>query len=156
MRNKMMTGVIDKEFRKYDEGNIAEVLYDLGFRTVKDVMDMRIFDLLNMNRLSRNRAESVIYSLYLFMNPNTEVDELVYSGMTKQPLDYAVWRKKHRKHHNVLVRDLVLEEGMNAKALMHLMNIIVRAFFQSEEYNGREYAYYDFDDYVISKEGGRG
>ena len=156
MNNKVKTKLNSEEFREYDEGNVAEVLYDLGFRTVENILDMRIYDLMNMNRMSRNRVESILYSLYQFLNPNLDVDEAVYNGMMKQPFDYREWRKTNGKHHKVLVRELILASGMNEKALFHLINIIVRAFFKSEEYNSREYAYYDFDDYINCMEGGRG
>lgn len=156
MNNKMMTQLNEKEIKEYDNENVLGILYGLGFRTVSDILEMRIYDLMNMNRISRNRADSVLYLLYKYLNRNTQIDEALYNGMMKQPFDYTKWRKNHGKHHKILVRELILAPEMNEKALFHLIHIIVRAFFKSDEYNGREYAFYNYDDYLSSKEGGRG
>lgn len=60
---------------------VADYFDGLGFTSLQDILDMRIFDLMNMNRLNAIRVEEIITCLYLFLNPNTAVDEAMYEGL---------------------------------------------------------------------------
>ena len=51
---------------------------DLGFRSLKQILDMRVFDLMNMQGLNAVRVEEVIICLYKWLNPNTAIDEAIY------------------------------------------------------------------------------
>lgn len=42
------------EWRKVDEYKVANPFVDVGFRQVKDVVDLRVFDLLNISRINNN------------------------------------------------------------------------------------------------------
>ena len=60
---------------------VADYFDGLGFTSLQDILDMRIFDLMNMNCLNAIRVEEIITCLYLFLNPNTAVDEAMYEGL---------------------------------------------------------------------------
>ena len=42
------------------------------------ILDMRVFDLMNMQGLNAVRVEEVIICLYKWLNPNTAIDEAIY------------------------------------------------------------------------------
>ncbi len=44
------------EWRKVDEYEVASPFIDVGFRRVKDVVDLRVFDLLNISRINNNQG----------------------------------------------------------------------------------------------------
>ena len=48
------------EWGKVDEYEAASPFIDVGFKRVKDVVDLRVFDLLNISRINNNRAEEML------------------------------------------------------------------------------------------------
>ena len=52
-----------KWLQKNDRG-VADYFCDLGFRSLKQILDMRVFDLMNMQGLNAVRVEEVIICLY--------------------------------------------------------------------------------------------
>lgn len=68
-----------------DEQIVADYFLDLGFLSLKEILDMRVFDLMNMQGLDAVRVEEIIICLYKWLNPNTEVDEAIYIGTMTQP-----------------------------------------------------------------------
>lgn len=134
-----------------DEQIVADYFLDLGFLSLKEILDMRVFDLMNMQGLDAVRVEEIIICLYKWLNSNTEVDEAIYIGTMTQPFPYAPWRKKHRDLSEVKVRDLVLAPDINMQAIQHFYDSIRRAFFKSEEYNWREYRYRNWREYIACR-----
>lgn len=128
-------------------GHIAGYFEDLGFHNLKEVLDLRVYDLMNMNRVDPGRAEEILVSLYRFFNHNPETDEAIRYGAEAQSFDYAAWRKKYGKYDEVRVRDLVLEEDINMKALLHLYGMISKSFFKSDEYDSRNYRWQNYREY---------
>ena len=48
MKQVMMVKFDSPKWRKVDEYKVANPFVDVGFRQVKDVVDLRVFDLLNI------------------------------------------------------------------------------------------------------------
>lgn len=134
-----------------DEQIVADYFLGLGFLSLKEILDMRVFDLMNMQGLDAVRVEEIIICLYKWLNPNTDIDEAIYIGTMTQPFPYAPWRKKHRNLSEVKVRDLVLAPDINMQAIQHFYDSIRRAFFKSEEYNWREYRYRNWREYIACR-----
>lgn len=134
-----------------DEQIVADYFLNLGFLSLKEILDMRVFDLMNMQGLDAVRVEEIIICLYKWLNPNTDIDEAIYIGTMTQPFPYAPWRKKHRDLSEVKVRDLVLVPDINMQAIQHFYDSIRRAFFKSEEYNWREYRYRNWREYIACR-----
>lgn len=134
-----------------DEQIVADYFLDLGLRSLKEILDMRVFDLMNMQGLDAVRVEEIIICLYKWLNPNTDIDEAIYIGTMTQPFPYAPWWKKHRDLSEVKVRDLVLAPDINMQAIQHFYDSIRRAFFKSEEYNWREYRYRNWREYIACR-----
>lgn len=59
------------EWRKVDEYEVASPFIDVGFRRVKDVVDLRVFDLLNISRINNNRAEEMLLCIYHLLQPDS-------------------------------------------------------------------------------------
>lgn len=151
MNNKMNIRPTSNVWLSEDDYCVAEYFDDLGFECLQDILDMRVFDLMNMNKLHAIRVEEIITCLYKFLNPNTEVDEAMYMGMMSQHFDYSAWRKVHKDLSKVTVGDLVLTEDINLKAIQHFYDAIRKKFFKSDEYDWHEYRYYNKAHYDAIK-----
>ena len=132
------------------QGYLIEYYAGLGFGNPKELMQMRVFDLLNMNGIDAIRAEETVIILYHLFNENEVADRAMQDKAMSQSFDFAAWRKAHGNYSEVTVSDIVLAEDINEKAVTHIFNIIKRAFFRSPEYNSREYRYYGRDDYLAA------
>ena len=64
MKQVMMVKFDSPKWRKVDEYKVANPFVDVGFRQVKDVVDLRVFDLLNISRINNNRAEEMLLCIY--------------------------------------------------------------------------------------------
>ena len=64
MKQVMMVKFDSPKWRKVDEYKVANPFVDVGFRQVKDVVDLRVFDLLNISRINNNRAEEMLLCVY--------------------------------------------------------------------------------------------
>ena len=111
---------------------VANYFDSLGFEHLDQVLEMRVFDLLNMNLLDAVRVEEIIVCLYRSLNPNITVDEAMYCGAMNQCFDYTGWRKIHRQLEKITVRDLVLTENINLRAMM----LSERSFSSRENMTG--------------------
>ena len=52
-------------FQKCDTDYVSGWFVELGFRTVDQLLNIRVFDMMNLNRISRNRAEGMAFALYV-------------------------------------------------------------------------------------------
>ena len=127
---------------------VADYFDGLGFNSLQEILDMRIFDLMNMNCLNAIRVEEIITCLYLFLNPNTAVDEAMYEGLMPQTFPYGDWRKEHKNLSAVTVADLVLTKDINLRAIQHFYDAIRKKFFNSDEYDWRKYRFRDRQEYL--------
>ena len=75
-----------------DEQIVADYFLDLGLRSLKEILDMRVFDLMNMQGLDAVRVEEIIICLYKWLNPNTDIDEAIYIGTMTQPFPYGPYK----------------------------------------------------------------
>lgn len=147
MNKKININPSSTKWLEKDDRVVADYFCDLGFRSLKQILDMRVFDLMNMQGLNAVRVEEVIICLYKWLNPNTAIDEAIYNGMMSQPFLYTPWRKEHKDLAAIKVGDLVLTPGINMKAIQHFYDAIRKAFFKSEEYNWRWYKFRNRSEY---------
>ena len=78
MNNKTNINPSSTKWLEKDDRVVADYFCDLGFRSLKQILDMRVFDLMNMQGLNAVRVEEVIICLYKWLNPNTAIDEAIY------------------------------------------------------------------------------
>ena len=78
MNNKININPSSTKWLEKDDRVVADYFCDLGFRSLKQILDMRVFDLMNMQGLNAVRVEEVIICLYKWLNPNTAIDEAIY------------------------------------------------------------------------------
>ncbi len=138
------TSLRSKDWLKQDRSFISDRFTDLGFDCAEEIMELRIFDLLNLNRIDAETAKEMILALYRTFNANSLMDESIELKLIDQYYPFAQWRSKHKDLSQVLVRDLIMTEDINQKAIVRIFNSIRKAFFKSKEYNSREYRFSDY------------
>ena len=84
MNNKMNINPSSTKWLEKDDRVVADYFCDLGFRSLKQILDMRVFDLMNMQGLNAVRVEEVIICLYKWLNPNTAIDEAMAKDENKE------------------------------------------------------------------------
>lgn len=140
MKQVMMVKFDSPKWRKVDEYKVANPFVDVGFRQVKDVVDLRVFDLLNISRINNNRAEEMLLCIYHLLQPDRRIDEGIYNDEIDQYFSYREWKKKHQPLSGVTVREILATEDLNEDALLRIFDGVTAAFYKSDEYNSREYA----------------
>lgn len=75
MNSKISIRPTSVEWLAEDEQIVADYFLDLGFRSLKQILDMRVFDLMNTQGLDAVRVEEIIICLYKWLNSNTAIDE---------------------------------------------------------------------------------
>ena len=98
MNVELNASVVIDDWQAVVNRTVANYFDSLGFEHLDQVLDMRVFDLLNMNLLDAVRVEEIIVCLYRSLNPNITEDEAMYCGAMNQRFDYTGWRKIHRQH----------------------------------------------------------
>lgn len=141
MKQVMMVKFDSPKWRKVDEYKVANPFVDVGFRQVKDVVDLRVFDLLNISRINNNRAEEMLLCIYHLLQPDRRIDEGIYNDEIDQYFSYREWKKKHQPLSGVTVREILATEDLNEDALLRIFDGVTAAFYKSDEYNSREYRY---------------
>lgn len=84
MKKKLSLRFNTPEWRIVDEYEVADAFIDVGFRRVKDVVDLRVFDLLNISRINNNRAEEMLLCIYHLLQPDRRIDEGIYYDEIEQ------------------------------------------------------------------------
>mgnify|MGYP003243034099 CR=1 FL=1 len=141
MKKKMSLRFSTPEWRIVDEYEVADAFIDVGFRRVKDVVELRLFDLLNISRINNNRAEEMLLCIYHLLQPDRRIDEGIYNDEIDQYFSYREWKKKHQPLSGVTVREILTTEDLNEVALLRIFDGVTVAFYKSDEYNSREYRY---------------
>lgn len=141
MKKIFMTRFTSREWRGVDKDNIYVSFEMLGFKKVGDLIPIRVFDLLNLNRINNNRAEEMLLCIYRLLHPNRKLDEGIYNEEIEQYFSYREWKKDHKKLEQVTVSDILLTEGINEAALLRIFDGVTSAFYKSEEYDSRHYRY---------------
>lgn len=88
MKKKMSLRFSTPEWRIVDEYEVADAFIDVGFRRVKDVVELRLFDLLNISRINNNRAEEMLLCIYHLLQPDRRIDEGIYNDEIDQYFSY--------------------------------------------------------------------
>ena len=65
MNKKININPSSTKWLEKDDRVVADYFCDLGFRSLKQILDMRVFDLMNMQGLNAVRVEEVIICLYM-------------------------------------------------------------------------------------------
>lgn len=146
MQDYLKTMFISREWRSVDKDNIYSLFDMLGFKRVSDVMQLRVFDLLNLNRINNNRAEEMLLCIYRLLYPNKKLDDGIYYDEIDQYFSYREWKKSHKQFDKVMVSDILLTEGINQAALLRIFDGVTTAFYKSSEYNSRSYRYSNLQD----------
>ena len=144
--------LFEKAWRDNDTDGVTGCFIKSGFRNTGEIMETRLYELLNINRLNSRRVEEMITALYRWYNPNPAVDEDVSLGILEQCFRCPGWRKEHKDLSLVTVGDIVLIEDINKKAVVRLYNTVVKAFYRSDYYDRYEYKYWDYDSLKRSRE----
>lgn len=157
MKQVMMVKFDSPKWRKVDEYKVANPFIDVGFREVKDVVDLRVFDLLNISRINNNRAEEMLLCIYHLLQPDRRIDEGIYNDEIDQYFSYREWKKKHQPLSGVTVREILTTEDLNEGALLRIFDGVTAAFYKSDEYNSREYRYSNLSELrkAMKHKGGR-
>ena len=96
MKQVMMIKFDSLKWRMIDEYKVANPFIEVGFRQVKDVVDLRVFDLLNISRINNNRAEEMLLCIYHLLQPDRRIDEGIYNDEIDQYFSSREWTKKHQ------------------------------------------------------------
>ena len=92
MKQVMMIKFDSPKWRMIDEYKVANPFIEVGFRQVKDVVDLRVFDLLNISRINNNRAEEMLLCIYHLLQPDRRIDEGIYNDEIDQYFSYREWK----------------------------------------------------------------
>ena len=159
MSKKEIDTNVDLKSRRWercDEDGAARPFTNAGFTNAQEVMDLRVFDMLNICGIDRIMAEEMMYALYRFFNEDKRIDDALYDGVIDQYFDFDEWKEQHQDASKVLVKDIVLPVGMNFDAVIDLFDWVVRKFWKSDEYNIWEYRYWGYKDILQQKKRGEG
>lgn len=152
MNNKLLISPSSQEWLDEDNAHVAGYFEGLGFYKLWELLPMRVFDLLNLNRIDAIKAEEILVSLYRFLRPeNRELDQELECGFVEAAFDYQKWSRQY-KCQDVTVCDLIFYDGMYLKAFSRLFSRIKKAFWKSDEYNWREYRFANRKEYLQSIE----
>ncbi len=135
MKKILMTSFNSREWRSVDKDNIYAVFDMLGFKRVADVMQLRVFDLLNLNCINNNRAEEMLLCIYRLLYSNKKLDDGISNDEIDQYFSYREWKKSHKRLDQVTVSDILLTEGINQAALLRIFDGVTTAFYKSSEYD---------------------
>ena len=125
-----MTRFNTLEWRSVDKDGIYVVFDMLGFKSVEDVVQLRVFELLNLNRINNNRVEEMLLCIYRLLYPNRKLDDGIFNDEIDQYFSYREWKKSHKKLDQVTVSDILLTEGINQAALLRIFDGVTAAFYK--------------------------
>ncbi len=155
MKKFLITSFNSREWRSVDKDNIYVVFDILGFKRVADVMQLRVFDLLNLNRINNNRAEEMLLCIYRLLYSNKKLDDGISNDEIDQYFSYREWKKSHKRFDQVTVSDILLTEGINQAALLRIFDGVTTAFYKSSEYDSRKYRYNNLLELLKHRSSGR-
>ena len=147
MKKKYKVSLYSEDWLESDVFGVTRWFTGSGFRDTEEILSMKVYDLLNISKIDSGKAGEMILALYMRFNRNSAVDEDMELGFVSQYLLFREWKKEHGKVSEIRVKDIVLTEQMNRKAVISFYESIVRAFYRSSEYLRREYLYSDYSDW---------
>ena len=104
---------IDKVLRQ-----TLKLCEDLGFRTVNEVLNIRVFDLFNLQDVDNNRAEEFLLTVFKYLYPDKTVDQNIYYNEKEQEPLYKKWSEKHPEFETVKVRDVLIQDGLEVGTML--------------------------------------
>lgn len=134
-----------------DEDGAGRPFVRAGFSNTAEILELRVYDMLNIMGIDRIIAEEMMYALYRAFNEDKQADDALYEGFLDQYFDYAAWREKHPDKSKVLVKDIIMAKGMNMEAVEWLFDQTVRKFWRSPEYDSRKYRYWNYRELLEQK-----
>lgn len=126
--------------------DLSEILTSHGISCPDDLLQIRFFDFLNLNRIDASVGYRILMSLYEFMNYRPVFDDLLMYGETGQKFRFMEFRARYKKLERVTLADMIFYEHVNAKAMNKMFEHMRRAFMKSSEFNSREYRYRCYKD----------
>lgn len=117
MNKKININPSSAKWLEKDDQVVADYFCDLGFRSLKQILDMRVFDLMNMQGLNAVRVEEVIICLYKWLNPNTAIDEatlVYYNHRDEKGCYFSINTPKTKAG----IREIPMTEGVKQAFLM--------------------------------------
>ena len=94
MKHIMTVKFDSAKWRKVDEYKLAAMFIDIGFRQIEDIIELRVFDLLNISRINNNKAEEMLLCIYHLIQPDRRIDEGIYNNEIDQYFSYRKWKKQ--------------------------------------------------------------
>ena len=134
-----------------DEDGAGRPFVRAGFSNTAEILELRVYDMLNIMGIDRIMAEEMMYALYRAFNENRKADNALYCGIIDQYFDFREWHREHPDASLVKAKDLVLAEGMNMEALEFLFDQLARKFWRSLEYDSRKYRYWNYRELLEQK-----
>ena len=153
MKKSSKISLDSQEWMKVDEENSSQIFYDLGFRTVNEVLNIRVFDLFNLQDVDNNRAEEFLLTVFKYLYPDKTVDQNIYYNEKEQEPLYKKWSEKHPEFETVKVRDVLIQDGLEVGTMLCVFDYATQEFYKSNEYNNRKYRYTSYS--ALKKKRGR-
>jgi len=131
-----------------DDIAISEYLYGMGFKTLEELMPMRVFDFLNLDCMDAIKAEEFIVCVYKYLHPQNEtLDREMYAGYIEQNFDCTGFLRENTPS-QLTIGVLVNAEGINREAIYDMFDVIKSAFWHSKEYDWRRYRFANKKEYL--------
>ena len=153
MKKSSKISLDSQEWMKVAEENSSQIFYDLGFRTVNEVLNIRVFDLFNLQDVDNNRAEEFLLTVFKYLYPDKTVDQNIYYNEKEQEPLYKKWSEKHPEFETVKVRDVLIHDGLEVGTMLCVFDYATQEFYKSNEYNNRKYRYTSYS--ALKKKRGR-
>ena len=153
MKKSSKISLDSQEWMKVDEENSSQIFYDLGFRTVNEVLNIRVFDLFNLQDVDNNRAEEFLLTVFKYLYPDKTVNQNIYYNEKEQEPLYKKWSEKHPEFETVKVRDVLIQDGLEVGTMLCVFDYATQEFYKSNEYNNRKYRYTSYS--ALKKKRGR-
>ncbi len=118
---------------------VTDHFISLGFNRPDDFMNIRLFDLFNLDCVDNNRAEEMVLDLSRFLYPDRdefseepEQENLKYqmlvAGTTYNPDE-------------ITIGELLEDELLSEEGLLGVFDWVTQRFYKSDEYDSRHYKY---------------
>ena len=135
MNIQLNASVVIDDWQAVVNRTVANYFDSLGFEHLDQVLDMRVFDLLNMNLLDTVRVEEIIVCLYRDLNPNITVDEAMYCGAMNQCLRKTSTSERFSIFMMLSERSFLSRENMTG---VNTVTQIIRTMRRNEQQEVKE------------------
>lgn len=114
---------------------VTEHFIFLGFKRPADFMDIRLFDLFNLDCVDNNRAEELVLELSRFLYPDRDEysEETLECQMYEAGVNY--------NPDELTIGELLEDETLSEEGLLGVFDWVTQHFYHSDEYDSRKYRY---------------